>query len=54
MENSHINAESPVNPQTLKEALSHPNADKWIAGTKDKMKLLKEMDIYNWYDNLMF
>lgn len=54
MENSHINAESPVNPQTLKEALSYPNADKWIAGTKDKMKLLKEMDIYNWYDNLMF
>ena len=46
MENSHINAESPADPQTLKEALSRPDADKWIAGAKDEMKSLKEMGVY--------
>ena len=46
MENSHINAESPADPQTLKEALSRPDTDKWIAGAKDEMKSLKEMGIY--------
>lgn len=46
MKSSQINTESPADPQTLKEALSCPDADKWVASAKDEMKSLKEMNVY--------